>query len=97
MLVLNNHFIAVWKKKKFCLQEFVIILNFGIQGDNHFCYYLPYLQSHKLTNFFEFVFRKYDKTVAIKVIKNNKKYRDAAKLEIEVLQQIKAKDPDNKQ
>ena len=42
------------------------------------------------------IFRKQDEVVAMKIIKNIQKYRDAAKLEIKVLQKLKKKDPTNK-
>lgn len=42
---------------------------------------------------FLFSFRNGDK-VALKIIKNVEKYREAAKLEINVLEKIKEKDPD---
>lgn len=35
--------------------------------------------------------------VALKIIKNLEKYREAAKLEINVLEKISERDPDNKQ
>lgn len=35
--------------------------------------------------------------MALKIIKNSEKYREAAKLEINVLEKIGEKDPDNKQ
>jgi len=40
--------------------------------------------------------RKRDDVIALKIIKNIEKYRDAAKLEIKVLQKIAKKDPTNK-
>ena len=40
--------------------------------------------------------RKQDEAIAIKIIKNIQKYRDAAKLEIKVLQKLNKKDPTNK-
>jgi len=40
--------------------------------------------------------RKHDRQVAIKIIKNKKKYREAAKLEIEVFKQLRKNDPDGK-
>lgn len=38
-------------------------------------------------------FRKEDKTMALKIIKNVEKYREAAKLEINVLEKLAEVDP----
>ena len=43
--------------------------------------------------FFFFFFPRYAK-VALKIIKNTDKYREAAKLEINVLRKLRNKDPD---
>ena len=44
-----------------------------------------------------FVFYFRDKILALKVIKNVDKYREAAKLEVNVLEKIQEKDPMGKQ
>lgn len=50
-----------------------------------------------LLNYFLFIFSLNEKQrIAIKIIKNVDKYREAAKLEINVLKKIKEKDPDEK-
>lgn len=43
--------------------------------------------------YFSVIFRG-DEKLALKIIKNIEKYREAAKLEINVLEKIKEKDPD---
>ncbi|XP_065652126.1 dual specificity protein kinase CLK2 isoform X2 [Hydra vulgaris] len=40
--------------------------------------------------------RKHDKVIALKVIKNIEKYREAAKLELKVLEKLSKKDPEGK-
>lgn len=44
--------------------------------------------------FYFFVIFRGDEKLALKIIKNIEKYREAAKLEINVLEKIKEKDPD---
>lgn len=48
--------------------------------------------------FFKTVFKnRGGNQIALKIIKNQDKYREAAKLEINVLEKISEKDPHNKQ
>lgn len=45
---------------------------------------------------FNFTFYSRDHIVAIKISKNDKKYQIQARLEIEILEEINKKDPENK-
>ena len=53
------------------------------------------LAQHKPTYQYGCCFR--DRVVAIKIIKNVEKYREAAKLEINVLETLSQKDPEGNQ
>uniref|UniRef100_A0A8C6PAF1 dual-specificity kinase n=1 Tax=Nothobranchius furzeri TaxID=105023 RepID=A0A8C6PAF1_NOTFU len=56
---------------------------------------IPHIQLHSLRFFRVYVYRG-GAHVALKIIKNVEKYKEAARLEINVLEKINEKDPDNK-
>lgn len=62
---------------------------------SHFICFLFFFQLSKQV-FFSLVSIRGGNSVALKIIKNVEKYKEAARLEINVLEKINEKDPDNK-